>query len=559
MKVEEKWWHKSVVYQVYPKSFMDADGDGLGDIKGITQKLDYIKLLGVDVIWISPFYTSPGKDNGYDISDYQGIQPEFGTMADFEELLVAAHNRGLKIILDLVVNHSSDQHPWFIESRSNRGNDKRDYYIWKDGKEETPPNNWGALFGGSAWTKDEQTGQYYLHLFSPHQPDLNWESSQLRQAVYSMMRWWLDKGIDGFRMDVISLISKHPDFPDGEITRGAYGNPAPYVANGPKVHDYLKEMRRQVLSSYDTLTVGEASGVTIEEAVSYANLDGNELDMVFQFEHMDLDGGESFKWNLRKINLIELKQTLSKWQITLHQKARNSLYWCNHDQPRILSRLGDEGHYREKSAKMLATCLHMMEGTPYIYQGEELGMTNAPFETLADFRDLESINAYHTYTSNGRFTEDEMMSYLRYKSRDNARTPMQWSKEKNAGFTAGTPWIMVNPNYLWINAEEQINNPDSVFHYYRQLIALRKVYPVIVSGSYELLAQDDESLYIYKRHYQNQELLVVCNFSDKAISFPLSLEQMCSWTYLLGNESESCFLREGIVSPYEGAIFYREN
>jgi oligo-1,6-glucosidase len=507
-----QWWKKAVVYQIYPRSFCDSNGDGIGDINGITSKLGYIKELGVDVIWLSPVYKSPMRDNGYDISDYTTINPEFGTMADFDRLLNEAHKLGLKIVMDLVVNHSSDQHPWFLESRGSKENPKRDYYIWRDGKNGGPPNNWQAWFGGPAWTKDENTGQYFLHIFSPYQPDLNWENPALRAALYDMMRWWLDKGIDGFRMDAISLISKPPDFPDGDAKKLIY--------NGPRVHEFMREVRREVLSKYDVMTVGETGGVTVDQAVQYANANGSELDMIFQFEQAELDGGESFKWNDRKINLVELKEVFSRWQTVLHGRAWNSLYWCNHDQPRIVSRLGDEGRYREKSAKMLATCLHFLQGTPYVYQGEELGMTNTPFAGIGDYRDLECINAYNTLVvQEKRVTHEDMLRYMGMKSRDTSRTPMHWNSGPNAGFSTGTPWIMVNHNFKEVNTEEQTSRGDSVLAYYKKLIQLRKELDIITFGSYELLLPDDPDLYVYTRKYNNEELLVICNFSSKERTF----------------------------------------
>jgi len=502
-----EWWKRAVVYQIYPRSFCDSNGDGIGDLNGAASKLEYLKELGVDVIWLSPFCQSPMRDNGYDISDYRAINPEFGTMADFDNLLKKAHSLGLKIVMDLVVNHTSNEHSWFMESRSSRENPKRDYYIWHDGKNGGLPNDWKAWFGGPAWSLDKTTGQYYLHCFSPFQPDLNWESPALRTEIYDMMRFWLDRGIDGFRMDAISLISKPLDFPDGEI-KGL-------VPNGKRIHEFLREMRSEVLSKYDIMAVGETGGVTVDDAVYYANSDGSELDMVFQFETVELDGGETFKWNDRKINLVELKEVLSRWQTKLYGRAWNSLYWCNHDQPRIVSRLGDEGSNREKSAKMLAICLHFMQGTPYVYQGEELGMTNAPFADIGDLRDLESINAYETLVMREkRFSKEEMMRYLRLKSRDNSRTPMQWKAGPNAGFSDGEPWIMLNPNYREINAEEQKQRDDSVFACYKELIRLRKEMDIITFGDYELLMESDPALFIYIRRYAKEELLVVCNFSN---------------------------------------------
>ena len=518
------WWKEAVIYQIYPRSFMDSNGDGIGDLKGITQKLDYLKELGVDAVWLSPFYKSPNDDNGYDISDYRGIMEEFGTMEDFDEMQREMHKRGIRLIVDLVVNHSSDEHPWFVESRKSKDNPYRDYYIWREGRDGKEPNNWGSCFSGSAWKYDAATDMYYLHLFAEKQPDLNWDNPKVRQEVFHMMDWWCKKGIDGFRMDVISMISKDPALPDGPVNGSGYGDYGPYAVNGPHVHEYLQEMNREVLSKYDLMTVGECSGVTIEEAKKYANQDGRELNMVFQFEHMDLDGGESFKWNDRKINLKELKQVLSKWQTELAGKAWNSLFWDNHDQPRIVSRLGDDStrEYREASAKMLALCLHMMQGTPYVYQGEELGMTNVPFETLEDFRDIESINAYHELTESGQVSPEDMMRFLRYKSRDNARTPMQWDDSENAGFTEGTPWIMVNPNYKEINAKEQMARPDSVFHFYQKLIRLRKEREIIPYGEYELLLPEDPDLYVYTRALGEHKLLVICNFrkEEKAFTLP---------------------------------------
>ena len=522
--MEKKWWKESVVYQIYPRSFKDSNGDGIGDLNGITEKMDYLRELGINVIWLSPVYQSPNTDNGYDISDYQAIMEEFGTMEDFDRMLQSAHDHGIRLVMDLVVNHTSDEHPWFVESRKSKDNPYRDYYIWREGRDGKEPNNWGSCFSGSAWKYDAATDMYYLHLFAEKQPDLNWDNPKVRQEVFHMMDWWCKKGIDGFRMDVISMISKDPALPDGPVNGSGYGDYGPYAVNGPHVHEYLQEMNREVLSKYDLMTVGECSGVTIEEAKKYANQDGRELNMVFQFEHMDLDGGESFKWNDRKINLVELKQVLTKWQTELAGTAWNSLFWDNHDQPRIVSRLGDDStrEYREASAKMLALCLHMMQGTPYVYQGEELGMTNVPFAALEDFRDIESINAYHELTESGQVSPEDMMRFLRYKSRDNARTPMQWDDSENAGFTEGTPWIMVNPNYKEINAKEQMARPDSVFHFYQKLIRLRKEREIIPYGEYELLLPEDPDLYVYTRALGEQKLLVICNFrkEEKAFTLP---------------------------------------
>ena len=514
MSVKNQWWKKSVVYQIYPRSFMDSNGDGIGDINGIVEKLDYLKELGVDVLWLSPVYKSPNDDNGYDISDYQDIMDDFGTMSDFDRMLQEAHKRGLKIMMDLVVNHTSDEHPWFVESRKSKDNPYRDYYIWKDPVNGKEPNNWGACFGGSVWEFDEHTGMYYLHLFSKKQPDLNWENEEVRHKIYDMMNWWCEKGIDGFRMDVISLLSKVQTFPDGECKGGLYGDSDPYICSGPRIHEFLREMNKEVLSKYDLITVGETAGVTIEQAKKYANLDGSELNMVFQFEHAFLANGPYGKWTDNPVPLLELKQVMSKWQTALEGKAWNSLYWDNHDQPRAVSRYGnDSSEFREISAKMLATCLHMMQGTPYIYQGEELGMTNIYFDSIDDYKDIECIDNYRELTESGLISKEDMIRYLGLRGRDNARTPMQWSDSPNAGFTVGTPWIKVNPNYKEINAESQISDKSSVFHYYKKLIQLRKEYDIIIDGHYNLLLPEDERIFAYERILGGQKLLVICNFT----------------------------------------------
>ena len=519
--MKKAWWKEAIVYQIYPRSFCDSNGDGIGDLNGITSKLDYLKELGIDVIWLSPVYKSPNDDNGYDISDYEAIMTEFGTMDDFDKMLSEAHKRGIKIVMDLVVNHTSDEHPWFVESRSSKDNPKRDYYIWKEGKNGKEPNNWGSAFSGPAWKYDEKTDMYYLHLFSVKQPDLNWENQKVRKEVFDMMTRWCKKGIDGFRMDVISLISKPEGFPDAKVV-GLYGD-MNICANGPKVHDYLKEMNQKVLSKFDIMTVGETAGVTLDEAKRYANSEGSELNMVFQFEHMNLDSGEKFKWSTKHIPLVPLKENLTKWQLGLDDVAWNSLYFCNHDQPRIVSRLGDDSdEFRELSAKCIATCLHMMQGTPYVYQGEELGMTNTVFNSVDDFRDLESVNAYRELIESGLYTKEDMFPKIAHKSRDNARTPMPWDTSENAGFTTGTPWLALNPNYNKINVADQLKREDSVFHYYQKLIKLRKEYEIIVYGKYELLLPDDEHIFAYVRTLGKQKLLVVCNFSKTEQKFDFS-------------------------------------
>lgn len=550
------WWKEGVVYQIYPRSFCDSNGDGIGDLKGIQSKLDYLKELGINVIWMSPVYKSPNDDNGYDISDYQDIMTEFGTMADFDELLAAAHERGIRIVMDLVVNHTSDEHPWFIESRSSKENPKRDYYIWRDAVDGHEPNNWGSSFSGSAWEWDEKTQMYYLHCFSKKQPDLNWENPKVRDDVFAMMDWWCRKGIDGFRMDVISMISKKDGLPDVPTDGGLYGNCMYGTCNGPHVHEYLQEMNQRVLSKYDLMTVGECAGVTIEEAKKYANAEGTELNMVFQFEHTSLDSGIMDKWCKKPIPLQELKANLSKWENELEGKAWNSLYFCNHDQPRIVSRLGDDSPL---SAKCIATVLHMMQGTPYVYQGEELGMTNCPFGSIENYRDLESINAYHELTEAGLRQPEELLECIAYKSRDNARTPMQWNSSKNGGFTEGTPWIMVNPNYKEINAEQEMADPDSVFHYYQHLIALRRSSSwsdIIVYGHYELLAPENPQVFAYTREYEGRKLLVICNLSSEKVSF--EIPDSVSWTQadrLIGNYKYQELARKTELRPWEAEVW----
>lgn len=558
---KKAWWKESVVYQIYPRSFQDSNGDGIGDLPGILQRLDYIKRLGANVIWLCPIYRSPNDDNGYDISDYCGIMPEFGTMEDFDALLSAAHEKEMKIVLDLVVNHTSDEHRWFAESRKSLENPYRDYYIWREGKNGGTPNNWGSVFSGPAWKWDEETEMYYLHLFSEKQPDLNWTNPSVRSAVFHMMKWWLDKGIDGFRMDVINYISKDAALPDGPVRGGAYGDFEPYVKNGPRVHDYLQEMNREVLSRYDIMTVGETPGVTVEEAKKYAGENTEELNMVFQFEHMGLDSGENGKWSDKRFRLADLKRVMTKWQKGLDGCAWNSLYWNNHDQPRAVSRFGNDTTplFWEKSAKMLATCLHMMQGTPYVYQGEELGMTNVAFKNLEDYRDIETINAYHEMVDKEGVAPEKMMEYIHRISRDNARTPMQWSARKNAGFTGGTPWIEVNPNYAEINAELELANPDSIFHYYRRLIALRRQYPVIVYGSYDLLMEDSEEIYAYMRTLNDEKILVLCNFSNQSVQIPASPELILNNPRLLiANYSVGDAQQEIILRPYEARVYLEE-
>lgn len=552
------WWKESVVYQIYPRSFKDTNGDGIGDLKGITEKLDYLKDLGVDVIWLSPVYQSPNDDNGYDISNYREIMAEFGTMGDWEELLSHIHNRGMKLMMDLVVNHSSDEHEWFQKSRESKDNPYRDYYIWRPARDGKEPNNWESIFSGSAWQYDDQTEEYYLHLFSKKQPDLNWENPKVREEVYDLMTFWLEKGIDGFRMDVINMISKVPGLPDGELREGKkYVSGAPFYMNGPRIHEFLQEMNQQVLSKYDIMTVGEMPGVDTIEAQAYTGADRNELNMVFQFEHMDLDSGPTEKWDVRPFKLQDLKQTFTKWQKGLEGTGWNSLYLNNHDQPRMVSRFADDGEYRVESAKMLATFLHMLQGTPYIYQGEELGMTNVQFESIDEYKDIETLNMFKEKVEAGVDPERVLQS-IYAKGRDNARTPMQWDESENAGFTTGTPWLSVNPNYSEINAANQIGDPNSVFHYYKRLIELRKQHEIIVYGSYDLLLPDHPTIYSYTRTLVDEKVLVVLNFAKENSLF--TLPEDCSYKtqeLLISNYDvdQNDSIKEIELKPYEARVY----
>ena len=539
--MERQWWHSSVVYQIYPRSFNDSNGDGIGDINGIREKLDYLKELGIDVIWLSPVYKSPNDDNGYDISDYCDIMDEFGTMEDMDNLLKEANERGIKILMDLVVNHTSDEHKWFIEAKKSKDNEYRDYYIWRDPVDGHEPNDLGSTFSGSAWQYDETTGQYYLHLFSKKQPDLNWENENVRSEVYKMMNFWVDKGIGGFRMDVIDLIGKVPD----EVITG----------NGPKLHEYLQEMNKAALEGNDLLTVGETWGATPEVAKLYSNPERKELSMVFQFEHIGLDQIEGKeKWDLKELELLDLKKVLSKWQTELEGQGWNSLFWNNHDLPRIVSRWGNDKEYRVLSAKMFATLLHGMKGTPYIYQGEELGMTNVKFEDINEYNDIESLNMYKDRLSKG-YTHDEIMESIYAKGRDNARTPMQWDSTENAGFTTGTPWIAVNKNYNEINAKQCLQDENSIFHHYRKLIDIRKNNDTIIYGDYSLLCPEDKNIFAYTRELNGDKILVVCNFYDKEVTFSFDGEFNHA-DILLSNYKDSSTLIEKLnLRPYEAIMF----
>ncbi|MFR9709216.1 glycoside hydrolase family 13 protein [Paenibacillus sp. MB22_1] len=517
--MKRTWWKESVVYQIYPISFKDSNGNGVGDLRGILSKLDYLQDLGVDVVWICPIYQSPGHDNGYDISDYYKIDPAFGTMEDFDELLEALHARGMKLMMDLVLNHTSDEHPWFLESRKSKDNPKRDYYIWRKGKNGGPPNNWESYFSGSVWEYDERTDEYYLHLYSKHQPDLNWENPSVIRELHDMVKWWLQKGVDGFRFDAIAHIAKAKGLPDADNpeqrpTVRAYE----LFSNLDDVHTLLQNLYDNVLYYYDIMTVGETSGLGPEQALNYVGDDRRELNMTFQFEHMFLDAGSagSGKWDVVPWKLTDLKEVITRWQTVLHGRGWNANYLCNHDQPRSVSRFGsDQEPYRIPSAKMLGTFLHMLEGTPYIYQGEEIGMTNAVFDSIDDYRDVETLNYYEEQRRNG-VPEADILRAIHLKSRDNARTPMQWDAGPQAGFTtAESAWIRVNPNHDRINVEEAIRNPDSIYHYYKKLIRLRKEHAVIVYGEYELLLPDHPQIYAFTRRLETSCLLVILNFSSE--------------------------------------------
>lgn len=557
--MNEKWWKNAVVYQIYPRSFKDSNGDGIGDLEGIYEKLDYLAELGIDVIWMSPVYKSPNDDNGYDISDYQDIMDDFGTMDDFDRVLKKAHSLNIKIMMDLVVNHTSDEHKWFIESKKSKDNPYHDYYMWADpDKNGNPPNRWESGFSGSAWEYVESVGQFYLHSFSRKQPDLNWDNPKVREEVFKMMTWWCDKGIDGFRMDVISMISKYPGLPDGpENGNGYTGNTS---CDGPNIHKYLREMNEKVLSKYRLITVGECPGVNAEQAKKYANIDGSELDMIFQFEHVSgstLKPCHHGKWDGEAMTMPELRANFTKWQKDLEGCAWNSLFLSNHDQPRCVSRFGnDSEQYRELSAKMLATMTHFQKGTPYVYQGEELGMTNAYMENIADYRDIESLNAYKELTTKENIPAKTVMGYIKAVGRDNARTPMQWDASDNGGFTSGTPWLQVNKNYKTINAAAQVNDPDSVFAYYKKLIALRHTNEVMVNGVYDVLIPDHPQIYAYTRTLGDKQLLVLCNDSDTNVAIPAELQEKihAANNILIQNYKDT---DESTLRPYEAVVYAR--
>lgn len=556
--MQQPWWKTSVVYQIYPRSFCDSNGDGIGDLRGIISKLDYLQTLGVDVIWLSPVYQSPNDDNGYDISDYQAIMPEFGTLADWEELLAGLHQRGIKLVMDLVVNHTSDEHRWFQQARQSRDNPYRDYYIWRPARAGQEPNNWVSYFSGSTWQLDEATDEYYLHLFSRKQPDLNWENPQVRGEVHRLMRWWLNKGIDGFRMDVINMISKDPALPDAPAPAGqryAYGGE--YFLYGPRLLEFLQEMKREALAGYDLLTVGETPGLGPEQASELTNETDGVLSMVFQFEHMGLDN-EGNKWQTKPWSLVELKQVMTRWQEGLAGRGWNSIYLSNHDQPRAVSRFGNDGPYRVESAKLLATFTHLLQGTPYIYQGEEIGMTNVAFPSFDDYRDIETLNMVREVVTEGGADADAVLRAVHAQSRDNARTPMQWDASPQAGFSRGEPWIKVNPNYTEINAAQAVADPNSIFHYYRRLIELRKQQPVIVYGEYSLFLAEHPQIYAWTRTLADEQWLVILNFSAATPEFVLPAELAGrAGEWVIGNYPDAgrADLSRFALRPYEALVY----
>lgn len=516
---ERIWWKEGIVYQIYPRSFYDSNGDGIGDLQGIIKKLDYIKKLGIDIIWLNPVYQSPNDDMGYDISDYHKINPEYGHLSDMDQLIEEIHNRGMKLIMDLVINHTSSEHPWFMESKKSKDNLYRDFYIWRQGENGKEPNNWASFFEGSAWKYEPSTGEYYLHLFTEKQVDLNWENPRMREKIYSMMKWWLDKKIDGFRLDVINMISKDSQLPSVQ-TEGQeqYGNGRQYFVNGPKVHEYLQEMNREIFQHYDIMTVGECPATPIEEAVKYVDQSRNELNMIFKFEHVGIDQTHHF-FSYQQWKLSELKKIFTRWQNGL-KDGWNSIYLMNHDQPRTVTRFGNDKEYRAESAKMLATFYLSLKGTPFIYQGDEIGMTNVAFKRIEDYRDVATINYYRETVKQGQ-NHEQIMKNIHFKSRDNSRTPMQWDDSKNSGFSSAPPWLQVNPNYPTINVTHSLKNPHSIFHYYQKMITLRKKYLTLVYGDYQIINENDESIYAYFRKSENDQLLIILNFTNKKCGFTI--------------------------------------
>ncbi|WP_377866873.1 alpha,alpha-phosphotrehalase [Bacillus sp. R86525] len=548
-----KDWHKSVVYQIYPKSFNSYYNKETGDIKGVTEKLDYLKELGVDYIWLTPIYESPQNDNGYDVSDYYSIDPSYGTMEEFEELLEEAKARDIEIMLDIVVNHSSTEHKWFKEAKEDKNSPYRNYYIWRDEK-----NNWQSKFGGSAWKYDEKTEQYFLHLFDETQADLNWENEKLREEVYDMMRFWLDKGVTGFRLDVINLISKDQSFLNDDGST-ATSDGRKYYTDGPRVHEYLQEMNRNVFEGKDVITVGEMSSTTIDNCIKYSNPERNELSMTFSFHHLKVDYPNGDKWTKADFDFIKLKEIMSNWQIEMQKGGGwNALFWCNHDQPRIVSRFGDDGKYRNESAKMLATAMHMLQGTPYIYQGEEIGMMNPKFESIEQYRDVESLNIYDIKLEEG-LSKEEIIGILKQKSRDNSRTPMQWNGEVNSGFTTSTPWVSVAENFKEINVEKALEDKESVFYHYKKLIELRKKYDIITDGKYDVLDENHPKIWAYTRTVNNEVLLVINNFYGEEITYSVpvhvQLDGMKQEVVVSNYKDSSTDITKLNLRPYESIVY----
>ncbi|KGP74053.1 alpha,alpha-phosphotrehalase [Pontibacillus yanchengensis] len=551
----QPWWKNSVVYQIYPKSFNDTTGNGTGDIQGIIEKLDYLDQLGVDVIWLTPIYKSPQRDNGYDISDYFDIHEEYGTMEDFDRLLEEAHKRNIRIIMDIVVNHTSTEHEWFQQSIQSKDNPYRDYYIWKDPVDGAEPTNWQSKFGGNAWAYDEGTGQYYLHLFDVTQADLNWENEAVRKSVYDMMHFWLQKGVDGFRLDVINLISKNQAFPNDYE-----GDGRKYYTDGPRVHEFMHEMNQEVFSKYEMMTVGEMSSTTIDNCVKYTNPEREELDMTFSFHHLKVDYPNGEKWTVADFDFQQLKQILSEWQVGMQQGGGwNALFWCNHDQPRVVSRFGNDEEYHKESAKMLATTIHLMRGTPYIYQGEEFGMTNPKFDSIEHYRDVEALNTYKILQEQGK-DEEEILAILGQKSRDNSRTPMQWTDGRQAGFTENIPWIPVASNYEQVNAEAALEDETSIFYHYQRLIQLRKQYDIMTYGEYELILEDDDEIFAYVRHGEGEKLLVVNNFYANETTFTLpegiDVEGYTGSVLLTNYQDTQGDIHHITLRPYESVVFH---
>ena len=554
---EQKWWHKSVVYQIYPKSFNDTTGSGQGDIKGITEKLDYLKKLGVEVLWLTPMYKSPQNDNGYDISDYYSIDESYGTMEDFEEMLREAHKRDIKIVMDIVVNHTSTENEWFKKSEEG-DSEYKDFYIWKDAVNGKEPTNWQSKFGGNAWKWSEKRKQYYLHLFDVTQADLNWENEKVRKKVYEMIKYWLNKGVDGFRFDVINLISKDQRFlnDDGSDTRFVPDGRRFYT-DGPKIHEYLKEIHKEAFGENELLTVGEMSSTSLENCVRYSNPQEKELSMAFSFHHLKVDYPNGEKWVKAPFDFVELKKILSKWQIGMYEgNGWNATFWTNHDQPRALSRFGDDKNFHEKSGKMLATVLHGLQGTPYVYQGEEFGMTNPYFDKIEKYQDVESKNMYKILRDKG-LSEEEVLDILMQKSRDNSRTPVQWDDTKNAGFTSGTPWIGIPENYKKINAENALKDNNSIFYHYQNLIQLRRTEELLITGRYEDIDLENKKVYAYKRIGENEELIVISNFYDEVTEFDVKGLDLEKAFILLSNYVQSPEIKEDkiILKPYESIIF----